>query len=143
MGTLQYRSDASRQRDVIVLDKHAVRKIKPVILSAAATHRVLVENTQAGHGLAGIEYAGFRSRDGVHKLSGERGDSAKALQKIQDYALTGKNDPRVVPDHGNRLAVMQSHPIEHFGMTRDLVVRGNGAVERGVHIENPRHAAYP
>ena len=85
----------------------------------------------------------FVPRNGVHKLAGQRGDSAQALQKIQDHALAGKNHARVVPDHGDRLAVVQAHAIENFGMAGDLVVRDHGAIQRGIHVENARHAADP
>ena len=44
-------------------------------------------------------------------------------------------------DDGDGLSGVQAHAVENFRMRGDFVVSGDGAVERGVHIENARHAA--
>ena len=46
-----------------------------------------------------------------------------------------------MPDHRDRLAFVQPHAVEDFGMRGDFVVRSHGAVERGVDIEDAAHAA--
>ena len=51
------RDHSPGERDVVVLDQHAVGKIEAVILAAAAAHRILVDHAQAGRGLARIENA--------------------------------------------------------------------------------------
>ncbi len=140
-SALQRRHNSSGQRDVVVLDQHSVGKIEAVILSAAAAHRVLVDHAQAGSGLAGVENARLRAGDRIHKLARQGGDSAHALQKIQDHALARKNHSRIVPDHRDRLALVQPHAIENFGMRGHFVVRSHRAVERRIDIENARHAA--
>src|SRR5271170_1281459 len=93
--------DSARQRDVIVLNKDSVGEIEPVILSAAAAHRIFVDYAQAGCGLAGVENAGLGAGNGIDELASQSGNAAHALQEIQDYALARENDARVVPDHGD------------------------------------------
>ena len=111
-----------------------------MILSAAASHRVLIDHPQAGRSLARIQNARLGARYGFHELASQRRNPAHALQKVEDDAFTGKNHPRVVADHRDRLSLVQAHPVENLGMRRHLVVGGNGTVERGIHIENARHA---
>ena len=98
-------------------------------------------HAQAGRGLARVENARLGAGHGFHELAGQGGDAAHALQKIQDHALAGKNHARIVPDDRDRLSRVQAHAVENFGMRGDFVVRSDSAVERGVNIENARHAA--
>ena len=128
---------------MIILDQHAIGKIEPVILAAAAAHRVLVDDAQPGRCFARIKNARPRARDGFHKLAGHGGDPAHALQEIQDDALAGKNHPRIVLDHRHRLPRAQAHAVENFRMRRDFVMRSDRPVERGINVQNPRHAADP
>ena len=140
MGPFERGSDPTCQRNVVVLDEHAVGEIEPVILSPAATHRIFVDHAQARRGFAGIENSRLGARDGIHKLAGQRGDPAHALQEIQNHALAGKNHARVVPDDRDRLPFVQAHSIENLGMGGDFVVGCHRAIERRVNIENARNA---
>ncbi len=138
---LQRRNRASSQRNVIALDQHAVGEIQPVILPAAAAHRVLVNHAQPRRRLARIENSHVRALDRIHKLAGGGRDSGHALQKIQDHPLTRQNHPRVMPDHRDLLPRVHADAIKNRRMARHLVMRSDRAVERGVDVENPRHAA--
>src|SRR5208283_5369836 len=138
---LQHGNDAACQRDVIVLDKNSVGKIEAVILPAAAAHRVLVDHAEAGSGLPGVEDAGLRAGDSLDEFARESRDAAHTLQKVENHALTRQNHARIVADHRDRLALMKTHSIENFGMPSNFIVRSNGAVERGVDIENAADAA--
>jgi len=69
----------------------------------------------------------------------ESRDAAHALQKIEDDALTGKNDARIVANYGYGLSFVQAHPVENLRVRGDFVVGGHSSVEGGVHIENARH----
>ena len=93
-------------------------------------------SAQAGHGFARVENAGLGPAHGFDKLAREGGDAAHALQEVQDHALTGKKDARIVPDDGDRLVLVQAHAIENFRMAGHLIVRDDGTVERGEHVED-------
>ena len=111
--TLQRRNDASRQRNVIALDQYAVGKIQPVILTASASHRVFVNQTQPRRCLACIENPHPRALHRIHKLARSGGDSGHPLQKIQDHPLTRQNHARVVLDHGDLLPRVHPNPIKN------------------------------
>jgi len=140
-GTIQNRRNPTCQRDVIVLDEDAIGEIEAVILAAAAAHSVFVDHAQSRGGFSGVENARFGAGDGLDKLAGQGCDSTHALQEIQNDALAGKNDAGIVLDHSNRLPFMEANAIEDLRMRGDFVVRRYGAIERGVDIENARHAA--
>jgi len=44
----------------------------------------------------------------------------QALEQVQDRALAGKNDARVVADDGNRAAGLEAHAVEDFGVNADV-----------------------
>src|SRR5258705_6268927 len=136
MRPLKCRDDAARERNVIVLDQHAIGKIKTVILATTAAYGILVNRAQAWNGFARVQDTGLGPVHGVHKLPRQSCDAAHALQKIKDHALAGKNHPGVVPDHSNRLARMQTHPVEDLRMAGDFVVRHDGAVGGGEYVED-------
>ncbi len=128
---------------MVILDKHAVGEIEPVVLPAAAAHGVLVDHAQPGRGLARIEDARLRARDCFHELASQGRNPAHALQKIKNHALAGKNHPRIMADHRDGLSLVQPNAIENLRMRSDFIVRRDSPIERGVHIENARHAADP
>ena len=115
-GALQRRHHAARERNVVVLDQHAVAEIEPMVGAAAAAHRPLVEHAQSGRGLARIQNGCLGAGDRVHVLACQRGDAAHALHDVQDHALAGENHARIVHDDGNRLSLAQAHAIKDFGM---------------------------
>ena len=79
----------------------------------------------------------------VYKMARERGDTAHALQEIQNDALAGKNDPGVVADYRDRLPRPQAYAVKNLGVRGDFVVCCDRPVERGINVENARHAADP
>ena len=64
---------------MIVLDEHPVREIKTMILTPAASHGILVDDSQTRGRLASVENAGAGARHGFDELARERGDSAHSL----------------------------------------------------------------
>src|SRR5580693_8843214 len=102
-----------------------------MILSAAATHGIFIDDAQSGSGFTRVENACPRTGDCLYELARKSRDPAHALQEIQDHALAGENHARVVTDHRNRLPGPQPHAIENFRMRCDLVVRSDGSVESG------------
>ena len=96
---------APRQSNVIVLDQHTVAEIEAMIMAAATRHRVLVEQTQPGNGLARIQDYGLGPFHFVDVAPRERGDAAHPLHDFQDHALAGKDDARIMNDHRNRLSL--------------------------------------
>src|SRR5579859_6140437 len=81
--------------------------------------------------------------DGVDKLPGQGGDATHALQHVQDDALAGEDDARVVPHHGHLLSAVQAHAVKDFRMTGDLGVGDHGAVELGKDLEDAGDRAQP
>src|SRR4051812_39538840 len=104
MSALQRLRNATRQRNMIVLDQYAVRQIEAVIESAAAHHAIFIEDAKARDSFARIENADSGSGNGIHELARERRDSAQPLQYIQDDALTREQHPCIVANNGDRLA---------------------------------------
>src|SRR5581483_8669493 len=143
MGALQRRRNASRQRDVVVLDQYAVGQVKPVVLPTSAADGVFVDPAKAGNGFARVQNAGLGAGDGIHKSACVRRHATHALQEIQYDALAGENHARIVPDHRNGLPFVQSNAIENLRVSRDFVVGSHGAIECGINIQNPACAADP
>jgi len=81
------------------------------------------------------------TRHCIDKLAGDRGNSTQPLQEIQNHPLAGKNHAGVMTNDRYRLALVQAHPVENFGMSGDFIVRGDGAVEVGVDVKNAGDAA--
>ena len=111
-GAFEGGNGAAGEGDVIVLDEDAVGKIEAMILAAAATDGVLVEDAQAGRGLASIENTNARAGDGVDEFARDGGDAGHALEEIQNHALAGENDARVVANDRNLLAGIHTHAVE-------------------------------
>src|SRR5579864_569914 len=141
VGTLKCRHDATRERNVIVLDEHAVGEIKTMILPASAAHAVLVNDSQAGHRLARIENSRLCPAHRFDELPRDGGYPAHALQEIQNHTLAGKYHPRIVPDDRHGLAWVQAHAVKHFWVARDFVMRDYSTVEGREYIENGRNYA--
>ena len=140
-GALQRRNRAPGQRNVIVLDQHAVGEIQPVILAAAAAHRVFVNHAQPRRRLAGIENPNARTLHRIHKLASGGRDSGHALQKIQDHPLTRQNHPRVMLDDRDLLPRVHPNAIKNRRMAGHLVMRNDRSVERRIDVENSRNAS--
>jgi len=108
--------DSSGQRDVIVFDEDSVGEIEAMILTAAAANRVFVDDAESRGGFACVKNARLRSGNRIHEFPRKRRDPAHALEKVQDHAFTGEKNARVVPDYSYRLAFVESHTVEDFGM---------------------------
>ncbi len=140
-GVLEGGHNAAGQGDVIVLDEDAIGKIEAMVLSPTAAHRVFIDDTEAGGGFASVEDACLGARHRFDELSRKGGNPAHSLQEIQNDALAGKKDARIVPDDRDRLALVQPHTIKNFGMRGDLVVRSDRAIKDSVDVEDARDHA--
>src|SRR5579862_558434 len=94
-------NDATRQCDVVVFNQNPVGKIEAVVHPSPASHCILIDDAKTGGGLARVKNAGLGARDGVDELSGQGGDAAHALKKIQHHALAGKQDASIVTNYGD------------------------------------------
>ncbi len=86
--------NASGQADVIFLDQDGFAQVLAVIAAAPGADCVLFESAKARRGFARIQNFGARAGNSPHKLLGERGDAAQALQEIQCHAFTGQQSAR-------------------------------------------------
>src|SRR5215472_16074758 len=121
---------------MIVLDQHTIRKIEPVILTAATTDRIFVNDPQTRSCLACVENSRACTRYGFNELAGERGDATHALQKIEEHSLAGENHASIMANHGDGLARPQTHTIKYLRMGCDFVVRSHRAIQRRIDVEN-------
>ncbi len=48
-----------------------------------------------------------------------------------------------MPDHGDRLAFVQTNAVKDLRMSGDLIMRSNRAIQFRVNVENAGHAADP
>src|SRR5258708_22853196 len=113
-----------------------------MIVAASATDGIFIEHAQAGHGLARVKNACLRALDSIDKSASHGGNAAQALQDIQDHAFTGKQNARVVPDHGNRLAFVQPYAVKNFAMTGDFRVTDGLLVQPLVNFQNAGNGAH-
>jgi hypothetical protein len=63
------RAGTSGERNMVALDQDTIREVEPVILSAAATHRILINHAQAGRRFACVENACLGALHSIHKLA--------------------------------------------------------------------------
>ena len=75
-------------------DQDAVVEADTVVDSAARQHRVLLCQTQAGQGLAGVDNAGFGAGDRIDIASRHRRGAGQKLEEIERRALGGQQGPR-------------------------------------------------
>src|SRR5205807_8564632 len=68
-GALDRRRHAARQRDVVVLDEHAVVQAEAVVARAARQDRVLLKHAEARSGLSRVNYLRARALDGADELA--------------------------------------------------------------------------
>ncbi len=113
-----------------------------MVLAAAAADSIFIQYAQARSSFAGIQNPCFCSMDGVNIFACGGGDPAQPLQNVQDYPLTGKQRPRIVPHHGNGLPFMQPHAIKNFPMTDDFRVADHVAVKVLIDLQNAGDCAY-
>ena len=73
--TLDCRRDASRQRDVIAFDKHAVIEAETMITRAARNDSVLFQHPQARCGLSRVNNLRARALDGADELARQGRDA--------------------------------------------------------------------
>ena len=93
-----------------------------MILPATAANSIFVEHAQTGHCLSVSRIRALVPETASDKFAGQGRDSAETLHEVQNHTLAGKNDTRIVADHGNRLTVMQADAIENFRMAGHFVV---------------------
>ena len=114
----------SRQRDVVVLDQHAIAEVETMVGAAAAAHRVLFQHAQAGRGFAGVQ-----DRRRSRRRRPRSGASAWRCRSVCciTFRMT-RSQERITRalwhDDRDRLPFMQAHAVENFGVADDLGMRG-------------------
>jgi len=107
-------ANSAGESDVIILDQHSVRKIEPMIQPAAAAHRVLIDQSQAGRGLARHrECAPWCHGNCVQNFRVKVSDSTHALRrKFRITALARENHPRIYAGSPPLTALCAAHSVE-------------------------------
>ncbi len=125
--------ETSGEGEVALLEHNAVLQVDAMVLAAAAADGVFVEQTQAGHGLSGIEHAGAGACRFGDEFARKSGDAAHALQQVQDDALAGKDRGRIVADHGNGLAFAHADAVKDLRVADDLEATARFLPGAGAH----------
>lgn len=76
---------------MVVLDEHAVGKVKAVVGAAADAHGILFENAKTGCGLARIGDFGVRSGNLGDRRVGARGNAGQTLHEVERGAFAGED----------------------------------------------------
>src|SRR5262245_18981716 len=85
------------ESDMVVLDQHTIEQAHPMIHSATARDRVLIQNTQAGNGFARINDPGGSTLDSINVPACESRNAAHALQEVQRGAFGNENGASRAP----------------------------------------------
>ena len=116
---------------MIVLDEDAIGEIEPVILAAPAPYRILIQRSEAGDGLSGIEDRAASTGHRIDVLPRRGGDAAHSLEHIQDDALAAQHDARVMTYHGDLLSGANTDAIKDLAMGHYFRMSTDGTVEHG------------
>ena len=79
--------------EVVVLQEHEVGQRAAVVHSPAGAHRGLLQRTQAGQRLAGVEHP-HPVAGGVHEPAGGGGDARQVAEEVERGALAGEQRPQ-------------------------------------------------
>src|SRR5260370_40696139 len=76
---------------MVVLDQNPVIETHGVVVAASTSDGVLIQQSPARNGLAGIKNAAGQTFRCFHKTMGISRNSTKMLKKVQGSALPGQN----------------------------------------------------
>uniref|UniRef100_E6PYR3 Uncharacterized protein n=1 Tax=mine drainage metagenome TaxID=410659 RepID=E6PYR3_9ZZZZ len=120
---------AATERDVIVLDKNSIGKIKPMIGATTAEDGIFFQSTQSGHRLAGIEHTGLRSVNRIDIGACQRGDSTQVLHQVEDHTLATEQRAGIVANDSEHLAIVNTNAVKYLRVTDDFKARFGVVVE--------------
>ena len=151
--------DPSRGDDVVVLHECCIAEAHAVVLTAAATHRVLLEDAQPGCGLSCVADDGAGPLHLVDPLRGDRRDSGEMAHEVECGALgseqqlrgcghacehvTGRHAVTVVAHAFELCSRRAAHGLDHRGRdvdARETAVRARS--ERGDAALCERHGRH-
>src|SRR5512133_2140193 len=101
-----------------------------MILSPTAANRVLIQCSEAGNRLPGIEDRAACTGHGIDILPGRGRDAAHSLKHIEDDALTAQHDSCVMAHDGNLLSRANADAVENFAVSDDFRMGTHRAVKR-------------
>ena len=116
-GTPRPASSGSRHRpgdvgarEVVVLQHHPVAEVQPVVQTPSGPHRGLLQDPQAGRGLAGVPdpCASARRR---HPAGGLGGDPREAAEEVEGCAFGGQNRRQRAPHLSHHVAGVETPTI--------------------------------
>ena len=89
---------------MIVLDQHRVIQPEAVIETAATAHRIFLQDSQTGQGLAGADDTGPGAFDGIHQGCGRRRHAGQMAREIQRHPLGGEDGAGGAGNRGQHIA---------------------------------------
>ena len=119
--------------EVVVLQEHEVRQRTTVVHSPTRAHRGLLERTQAGQRLAGVEHPHLVAGREHEPVRGGR-DTRQVAQEVECRPLAGEHRPQR-PGDGTDLGARAREPA-----VVDQPVDLHGGVELGEHLGRARGA---
>src|SRR5580704_17082382 len=78
-------------QEMIVLHHDTVVETHPMVLPSAGLDRSLFQGAQTRRRLSCVENLDSRATHSLHELSGQGGDTRKALNEVQSNAFAGEN----------------------------------------------------
>src|SRR5215813_162028 len=84
-------SNASGQRDVVILDQYPVIQTEPMISAAADGYRIFFEHPKPRCRLACVHNLSTGAGNAIHKFPGQSGHGGESLKKIQSGSFAVKN----------------------------------------------------
>ena len=110
-GGVQGSGDGTGRQDVILLDQDGVVEAQPMVVTAPATHGVLLRQTQARDGLAGIKQAHRQVGDHLGITVCPGSGAGEGLQEVHGGALPGEEGAGRPLDHAKAIARPNPIPI--------------------------------
>src|SRR4029453_372157 len=101
---LEHRAEAAGAGDIVVFDQHGIGESEAVVETAAATHGVFFQGTQARRGLAGAADARARTGHAADEFVRRRRYPQKTPEKMEPTPLGGKPRARG-PRHDHQFAL--------------------------------------
>jgi len=113
-GGAHRRADVADGGDVVIFDHDPVVEPQPVVVAAPGADGVLLEEPEAGGGLAGVQQPDRRAGQGGGVLPGQGGDPRQPLDDVERGAFAPQQRA------GGRLHFGQHRPGGHGGALGDV-----------------------
>ena len=110
-STSHRRGDISGQCNVVVLDEYGVVQAKTVVAAATDTHGVLLQGSQARHGLARTGHSSAEGLDGLCNRMRGAGHATEMAKVVERRTLGRENGSAFATNAGDLHAWLQQRAV--------------------------------